>query len=274
MQASPMLKLTLMIAMMTTYAEWFIRTYEMRAVYPFDSTRVLPAQAGDDRLREVMLETPDGETLILWVAAPGEDEPTILYLPGNAGNLATRMPRFSYFLDQGFGLVALAYRGSSGSTGSPNETLLSEDAVLAFDSMAQFIQPHDGSVVLYGESLGTAMATKIAVVRHSAGVVLEAPFTSFVELGKYQYPTLDLSNILSQFWDTAGIIAQMDEPLLILHGTDDELVPFEQGEAIFQLAGSVDKSMVALAGIGHHGLWTPKAVGAINQFLHRLGGAN
>jgi len=265
-----MLKIALSIVLMTTYAEWFIRTYEMRAVYPFDETRVLPADAGEARLSEVILNTPDGEALVLWIAQPEHGAATILYLPGNAGNLAVRTQRFSYFIDRGFGVVALAYRGSSGSSGSPDEVALSRDALQVFDAIGSAILPGAGSVILYGESLGTAMAAKIAVTRAARGVVLEAPFTSFVDLGKSQYPTLDLTQILTQFWDTSSIAAGIDEPLLVLHGTEDKLVPFEQGQTVFRLAGSSDKSLVELAGIGHTGLWTPEAITAITGFLDRI----
>jgi len=265
-----MLKIALSVVLATTYAEWFIGTYEMRAVYPFDKTRVSPADAGEARLSEVIWNTPDGETLVLWVAEPEPGAATILYLPGNAGNLAVRAERFSYFIDWGFGVVALAYRGSSGSSGSPNEVALSRDALEVYDAIGSAILPSAGPVVLYGESLGTAVAAKIAVARAAPGIILEAPFTSFVDLGKIQYPTLDLTHVLTQLWDTSSIVGDMDEPLLVLHGIKDKLVPFEQGQTVFRLAGSSDKSLVELAGIGHTGLWTPEAITAISGFLDRI----
>lgn len=265
-----MLKIALSIVLMTTYAEWFIRTYEMRAVYPFDETHVLPADAGENRLSEVVLNTPDGEALILWVAAPEPGSATILYLPGNAGNLAARVTRFSYFLDRGFGVVALGYRGSSGSTGRPDEAALTRDAVQTFDALARLVMPLDGPVILYGESLGTAMAVKIAVARQVDAVVLEAPFTSFVELGESQYPELDLARILTQIWDTAAIIAGMDAPLLVLHGTDDKVVPFAQGQLVYELAGSRQKWLRPLQGVGHQGIWAAGGIRAIQEFLDRF----
>ncbi|MEE9426833.1 MAG: alpha/beta hydrolase [Paracoccaceae bacterium] len=265
-----MLKIALTIALVTSYAEWFIRTYEMRAVYPFDKTHILPVDVGEDRLVEKRLQTPDGETLILWVAPAMLGAVTVLYLPGNAGNLALRAPRFSYFLDQGYGLVALGYRGSSGSTGVPDEATLSRDALQVFDAIPDLTNSLTGSVILYGESLGTAMAAKIAVQRRASGVVLEAPFTSFVDLGKIQYPSLDLTNILTQHWDTAAIIFELDEPLLVLHGTDDKLVPFKLGQAVFDLAGSNEKTMLPLAETGHQGIWSAGGLQAISEFMDQV----
>ena len=258
-----MLTLALPFVLLMTYEEWFLRTYEMQSIYPFDATRVAPAEAGEDRLREVTFDTADGEVLILWVGTPKDAAVTILYLPGNAGNLATRVDRFSHFLN-------LGYRGSSGSSGSPNEAALSSDALLVFDALPSLAGTADGTVILYGESLGTALAAKIATQREARGVILEAPFTSIPDLAKIQYPGIDLSDILTQFWDTAAIIGDMDEPLLILHGTDDRLVPFTQGQTIFALAGSRQKWMQALPGVGHQGLWTETALAALDAFLDRL----
>ena len=265
-----MLTLALPFVLLMTYEEWFLRTYEMQSIYPFDATRVAPAEAGEGRLREVTFDTADGEVLILWVGTPNGAAATILYLPGNAGNLATRAQRFSHFLDLGYGVVALGYRGSSGSSGRPNEAALSSDALQVFDAVQSLTGTADGAVILYGESLGTALATKIAIQRDARGVVLEAPFTSIPDLAKIQYPGIDLSGILTQFWDTAAIIGDMDEPLLILHGTDDRLVPLAQGQTIFALAGSRQKWMEALPGVGHQGLWTETALAALDAFLDRL----
>jgi len=265
-----MLKLALPLFALLTYNEWFLRTFEKQAIYPFNGTRVLPIDAGELRLSEMVLDTPDGESLILWVAPSTKTEPTILYFPGNAGNLATRTKRFSHFLDMGYGVVALGYRGSSGSSGSPSEDTLSADALLVFDAMSGLIGSPVGPVILYGESLGTAVAAKTAAARNAHAIVLEAPFTSIPDLAKTQYPDIDLSKTLTQIWDTASRIGAVEEPLLILHGTNDDLVPFEQGKAVYRLAGSANKWIHPIEGGGHSGVWTAGAMSALYNFLDQL----
>ncbi len=255
-----------LIAFMS-YTEWFISTYELQSVYPFDSEQIAPSDAGEPRLREQSFETTDGESLILWVAQSEDAKPTILYLPGNAGNLSARASRFTHFLDQGYGVVALAYRGSSGSTGKPNEALITSDALQVFDTIAELTGSPNPPVILYGESLGTAVAVRIAVQREAAGMVLEAPFTSIPDLAKIQYPSIDLSGVLTQIWDTAAIVGEVEEPLLVLHGTKDQLVPFTHGQMIFELAGSDVKHLEALPDIGHQGVWTEGALNALSEFL-------
>lgn len=265
-----MLNFAMPLILLLTYSEMYLKKHEMQAVYPFNATRVHPADAGEMRLAETVLETPDAERLILWTAPPRPGAPTILYLPGNAGNLARRTARFSDFLDQGYGVVAVGYRGSSGSSGSPSEVNISADALLIFDAIGGLTGVQDGPVIIFGESLGTAVAAKIAVARGAHALVLEAPFTSIPDLAQVQYPDIDLSKVLTQLWDTSMIIGDVDEPLLVLHGTADVLVPFEQGQTVFRLAGSQQKWLHALQGVGHQGTWTPEAMNAFYEFLERL----
>lgn len=260
---------TLPLLLLMSYNEWFLTTYEKQAIYPFNRTQIAPSEAGDARLTERLFDTEDGEQLVLWVSPPSPNSPTIYYLPGNAGNLATRIGRFSHFIDMGYGVVAIAYRGSSGSTGSPDEENLSQDSLQVFDVLDEILGVSTGGVIVYGESLGTGLATKIGANRDATAVILEAPFTSIPALAQVQYPNLDLTKILTQIWDNASQIPAVMEPLLILHGTEDKLVPIEHGRTIFRLAGSQDKWIEQLEGVGHNEIWTPDALNALYAFIDR-----
>ncbi len=258
-----MLKLAL-IALTTSYVAWFVERHEDRVVYPFDQTYARPAEAGEPRLSETRIETPDGETLILWEAPAPGTRPTILYLPGNAGTLASRTDRFSDLIDRGFGVTALAYRGSSGSSGRPSETHLTADALAI---AARF----DGApLIIYGESLGSALAIKLAAAGAGDAVVLEAPFLSIPDLVAVQYPAENLDGLFTQRWASKETIKDVTLPLLILHGTEDRLVPFEHGTTLFDLAGSEDKRMIAVPGGQHSGLWDGDALRELYIFLGRM----
>ena len=135
----------------TSFLAHYLQQYERAMVYPFDQTYVTPAQAGEARLVEQRFPTGDGEMLVVWRAKAERGRPTIVYFPGNAGGLKDRAERFKRLLDRGYGLVALAYRGSSGSSGKPDETLLISDAL-------RVVTREAAPVVLYGESLGAAIA--------------------------------------------------------------------------------------------------------------------
>jgi alpha-beta hydrolase superfamily lysophospholipase len=259
-----MLKLLALIPLLT-YGEWFFRTYEREAIYPFDANWANPANADLPGLTEERVAMVDGTEVILWRRAADPGRPTLLYLPGNAGNLLGRAGRFRLLADAGYGFVALSWRGQGGSGGKPDEVALSSDALFVYDLVA------DLHPVIYGESLGTAAAVKIAAQREAAALVLESPFTSIPALARIQYPGQDVAGLVTQIWDTVSRVGAVDEPLLVLHGTDDRLVPIAQGEAIFAAAGSTDKAMLRLEGADHTGIWfEPAGRDALFSFLDRF----
>lgn len=256
-----MLNVILMI-LSTSYFAWYFQTHETAAVYPFDASYASPVDAGEARLIEQRLNTDDGENLIIWRAAPAPGKPTIVYFSGNAGGLKDRTDRFAQLLDAGYGLIAPAYRGSSGSTGNPNEMALLDDA-------ARIVGAEKTPLVLYGESLGTAVAIRLAADGFGSAVVLEAPFTSITDLVSMQFPSEDLSELITQKWESAAHAPDLNQPLLVIHGSDDRTVPIAMGRQIFDVAGSRDKAFLEVARAGHSGLWTPHARATLFAFFDR-----
>jgi fermentation-respiration switch protein FrsA (DUF1100 family) len=171
------------------------------------------------------------------------------------------------FLDQGYGVVSFAYRGSSGSTGTPTEAALTADAQAVVAAIPQFLGRDPGQLILYGESLGSAVAIKLAAWGTGDGLILQSPFTSIRDIVRAQYPQEDVAHLFREVWDSRARIGEVRQPLLVVHGTTDRLVPFIQGEAILAEAGSRDKRLVALEGVGHNVAWTRDAAGPIFAFL-------
>jgi fermentation-respiration switch protein FrsA (DUF1100 family) len=260
----------LVIALTTSYLAWFIERHESRVVYPFDPTYTAVADMAEPRLRELRFETPDGESLIVWAGDAAEGRPTVLYLPGNAGTLATRTARFRAFLDRGYGIVAYAYRGSSGSSGHPDEASLTSDARAVAAALPTLVGSRPEPVLLYGESLGSALAIKLAADGFGDGVILQSPFTSIRDLVRAQYPQEDVAHLFREVWDSRAVMPGVRQPLLILHGTLDRLVPIAQGEDLLAAAASPRKTLVPVEGVGHNGLWTPEAAAAIFAFLEEF----
>jgi uncharacterized protein len=255
-----MLKLAVAL-LATSYLSWYLERFETKMVYPFDATYASPETAGEPRLAESRFPTQDGEMLVVWQAKAAPGRPTLLYLPGNAGGLKDRAQRFSRLIDRGYGVVALAYRGSSGSTGAPEEAALTADAL----ALARAITARP--LVLYGESLGTAVAIKLAAGGIGDALVLEAPFTSLIDLVAEQYPMEKLDHLMTQRWDSGAGIGNVRQPLLVVHGVDDKLVPIGMGRQIFQQARSDAKTFVEVSGRGHNGLWTVEMQSALYTFL-------
>lgn len=256
-----MLNVFLMI-LSTSYFAWYFQTHETSAIYPFDANHTSPADAGEHRLMEERLTTTDGETLVVWRAPPKDGKATVVYFSGNAGALKDRADRFSQLIDAGFGVIAPAYRGSSGSTGSPNEMVLLADAM-------RVVQAETSALVLYGESLGTAVAIRLAAKGFGDAVVLEAPFTSITDLVSLQYPTEDLTQLITQKWESTVHAPRLDQRLLVLHGAEDRTVPIAMGRQIFDAAGSHEKEFYEITKGGHSGLWTAEVRSAIFDFLDK-----
>ncbi len=251
----------LLVTLTTSYVAWFIERHELRVVYPFDSAYSTPDTAGEARLKETRFPTDDGEELIVWRAEAAAGKPTVLYLPGNAGTLSDRAWRYGRMLDQGFGVVAPAYRGSSGSSGAPTEATLTADAL----ALAESIEARP--LILYGESLGTAIAIKLAADGVGDALVLEAPFTSIPELVARQYPAENVGHLFTQIWDSAGRASGVTQPLLVVHGEADTLVPLDMGQTIFAAASSAQKDLVVVPDQGHHAMWTSPVQDAVFAFL-------
>ena len=252
----------LAIALTSSYIAWFFKTHETSALYPFDSEYSAPI---DPRLLEQRLDTPDGETLVIWHTAAEAGKPTLVYLPGNAGTLADRSTRFSDIIDAGFGLYVAAYRGSSGSTGRPNETVLTDDAL----RIAGLADNEPGGLVLYGESLGAAIAVKLAARGVGDAVALEAPFTSLPDLVDAQYPLEGIGDTITQRWDSLAAIRDVRARLMIIHGREDRLVPQTMGKALFDAAGSAEKAFIDVDARGHADLWDERVQAQLFDFLDR-----
>lgn len=245
--------------------------FEARAIYPFDATRQTPADAGVPDLREHVIET-DGQSLIIWVAKPKPGQPTILYFHGNAGNLANRASRFQRFLNRGYGLIAPAYRGSSGSTGAPTEKALTQDARHIYSQLDQILPgTTPDKTVIYGESLGTGVALKLlssADVAQPAAVVLEAPYTSIPDVVRHTYPRLKpLIPLMKNRWNSLENVSSLKTPLLILHGTDDPLIPIMQGQQIYTASPSSEKRFIAVEGADHSNIWRTDTLSALWDFI-------
>ncbi|MBL7481838.1 alpha/beta hydrolase [Legionella bononiensis] len=210
----------------------------------------------------VTIHTADNLKLKSWYKPADKNQPTILYLHGNAGHIGYRMPLARQFLDSGIGLLLLEYRGYGGNIGSPTEQGFYKDGEAAVHYLLkQGIAPQ--KIVLFGESLGTGVATKIANQHQFCAIILQSPFTSLVNLSRYHYPWLFISP-----WDKYNSlkrITKINAPLLVLHGTRDQIVPYSEGLKLFNEALE-PKKMHTLQGYDHNNLWS--SPGFSQEIIH------
>lgn len=246
--------------MVMIYMYWFQRDI----MYSMEGDPAL-VMAGAEGVSVETATMGDGTEIALWRADPADPElPTVLYFHGNSGNLADREPRYRQILDSGFGLYAPTYRGYPGGQGSPSEAAFIDDALAHFDRIAADGRP----IVLLGESLGTGVATAVATQRDARALVLEAPYTATVDVAAERYPWLPVKMLMIDQFVSRDRIADVHEPVLILHGTADRTTPFAHGKALFERANE-PKEMVVVDDAGHNDLWARGLWGHVLDFLDR-----
>lgn len=208
--------------------------FQRSLMYFPDPAHIAPALAGLPQAQEVTFQSSDGETLIAWFVPPRGDKSVVLYFQGNAEGLPARVSRFSWLIADGTGLLALCYRGYGGSSGRPSELGLIRDAQAAY-AFARERYPAE-RIVLFGESLGTGVAVALAADRAIAGMILDAPFSSAVDVGAAAYPFVPVRWAMKDTFRSDRRIARVSAPLLVLHGARDPIVPIRFGETLFALA--------------------------------------
>ena len=187
-------------------------------------------------VEKVKIKTEDNIELLSWYHKKNSgDYKTILFLHGNAGTLENRIYKINHFKNMNVNFLIIAWRGFSGNKGKPTEKGLYEDAKGALRWLANKGVKEE-SIIIYGESLGTGVATEIAQNKNFAGVILETPFTSMVNVGKTKYPFFPVSFLLKDKYESDKKIKNIKSPILIMHGEVDKLVPFWMGKKLYNLA--------------------------------------
>ena len=170
--------------------------------------------------------------LVGWHFKKNENFKTLLFFHGNAGKLDNRIYKLNEFANLNLNYLIFAYRGFSGNQGKPTEAGLYRDALRAIDWLNQN-KVNNKEIVLYGESLGTAVAIETATKDTFAGIILESPFTSMEILAQKYYPYLPAKIILKDKYKSIDKINGLNIPMHVMHGKKDNIVPFKMGEEIF-----------------------------------------
>lgn len=228
----------------------YLYFFQRQFVFQPSGTLASPAERNLVGVEVVTIRSADGTELSGWYRQAEPRQPTVLYFHGNAGNISDRADRFRQILDSGFGLMAVSYRGYAGSGGRPSEAALFADALEIYDWLAE----RSKLIVILGESLGTGIATYVAAERVAGALVLEAPFTAALDMAAATYPWVPVRLLMRDPFLSREHIRRVEEPVLIIHGGEDRVIPVTQGETLYALADE-PKELVILAGAGHPDLW-------------------
>ena len=199
---------------------------------------------------DVQLMTSDGIGLHGWYVPAPQPRGTVLFLHGNAGNISHRIDSIEMFHRLGYGTLIFDYRGYGNSSGSPTEQGTYRDAEAAWRYLTEQRHIPSCRIVLFGESIGGAIAAWLAARQKTAALVIASGFTSVPDLGQQLYPYFPVRWLARIRYDTRESLRSVTAPVLIAHSPEDDIIPFEHGQALFA-AANPPKQFLELAG-GHN----------------------
>lgn len=262
--------LNTVLAMVSAYLLTLAYLYFMQTSIIFKPGGPDPFAMDHTPFQAFVYQTPMGlKERGLWFP-PDKDHPVIVYFHGNAGNIGTRLGRARKYLGKGYGVALVEYRGYGGNPGVPSEKNLYEDARAAIDAIRDKGVPLR-QMVLYGESLGSGVAVQMATEKPQVkALVLEAPYTSIVDVAAQRYWFLPIRSFVKEKFDSAKKIGAVKMPVLIMHGTNDGVIPYEMGQALFKKVTSPDKVFVSIKGARHNNLYDHNVDGIVHEFLQNI----
>jgi len=245
-----------------------ITVFQRRLIYKPDPRRTTPHRDGHYDVDELSIPTPDGKTIVAWYAMAVPGQPTVLYFHGNAGYIELRNERLAELKSRGYGVLMPNMRSYGGSTGRPCEQSAVADAKLVYSCLRNSgVAAND--IVVFGESLGTGIATQLAASRNVAGLILDSPYTSMTALAVRAYPWLPVRRMLWDQFETERHIRRVTVPILIVHGEADRLVPVDMGRALFETAVA-PKTLITFPGVSHLEHIPHGSFDDIEQWIERL----
>ncbi len=263
-------QILILIVLLALFNGWMYLQQPSMIFFPQKELDETPAAWGLE-YEEISLLTADNVKLHGWYLPDAGSRKALLFFHGNAGNISHRGSSVEIFHRLGMNVLIFDYRGFGTSQGEPDESGLYEDARAAW----RFLQEEKGfdskDIILFGRSLGGAVASKLASEVHPAGLILESSFSSARDMADAIMPLISRVVFLRFNLNTLNIIDRIRCPLLVLHGPQDEVIPFRQGEKIFKAARE-PKTFVTLQG-GHNGgylLSQPAYEQALEAFIRTI----
>jgi len=246
--------------------------YGFQRKITFHPSRERPSlQAADiPEFKQFLVKTSDGLENLVWYAVAQDNLPTIIYFQGNAGNFSDRTYKARKFIDEGYGFLFVGYRGYNGDPGNPTEQGLYKDATAALSFLTnKSITSADW--VFYGESLGTGVAVQMAKIQAQSNtpikaLILEAPFTSLIDVAKNRYPIVPVNWLLKDRFESDKKIRSIGTRLLIIHGDQDKVIKQQFGKKLYDQAKQ-PKSALWVAGGAHSDLYEFSVFKKISGFI-------
>ena len=225
----------------------------------YEDARFIP------RLQDCWITTEDGVKIHGWFAPADSAIATLVMAHGNAGNISHRIEVIRRLQNIGFNVLMFDYRGYGKSEGSPGESGIYKDGRAAFDFAGTLLGVDRNKIILWGTSLGGAVAVDVATQRQPLALILESTFSSAKEVARVAYPFLPVHLVLRTELNSIGKISQIHVPTLFIHGNRDSIIPFGLGRKLYE-AANMPKEFYVIQGSDHNDTYF---VGG-NEYLKRV----
>jgi len=250
------------------YARWFERS---NIFFPTKGMEETPSSIGLG-YEDIYFDTADGKRLNGWFIPADNARGTVLFCHGNAGNISHRMDMIRMINGLKLNVFIFDYRGYGKSIGFPTEKGTYIDAKAAYDYLLSRTDVDKERMIIFGKSLGGAIAIDLATKVNAAVVISDSAFTSTINVGKEIYPFLPMELLLTMKYDSLSKVKGISEPILIIHSSEDEIIPFDHGQQIFEASGE-PKEFFRMRGGHNEGFigYEKEYTEAIDYFLKKHG---
>lgn len=203
--------------------------------FPMKEISATPKDIGLD-FEDITLKTEDGLNISAWYVPSENERGVLLFFHGNAGNISHRLDSIRIFHDLDLSVLIVDYRGYGKSEGQPTEKGTYIDAEAAWDYLVNVKNVKPEKVILFGRSLGSAVAAETALKHKAGALIIESGFTSVPDLGSRFYPYLPVRLISRYHYSTIDKVGKINIPKLFVHSPADEIIPFDHGLALYKNA--------------------------------------
>ena len=219
--------------------------------------------------QDIYFTAEDGVKLHGWFIPAENAVATLLWFHGNAGNISHRLDNIQRLVRLNLNVFIFDYRGYGRSEGVPSEAGIYKDSQAAYDAVLRLDGVSVDTLFLFGRSLGGICAVQTAMNWPAKGLLLESVFTNSSDMARKIFPLIPLGWAMKSKLDAVSKVPHLRLPKLFLHGTDDEIVPYDMGRKLFDAAAE-PKTFYSIAGAGHNDTYVlggDEYFNALNQFI-------
>ena len=255
---------------------WIILSFmiylnQTNLVYVPSKTYVDVSRSFNINYEEHQLLTNDGEKIDSWWVPHSNPRATVLFFHGNGGNISTRLETINIFHQLGLSVFIIDYRGYGDSTGSPSEEGTYIDAETAWFYLTNKLNINKNDIIIFGRSLGGAVAIWLAGINKPLALIVESSFTSMIDMGKHNYPYLPISLLAKIKYPSDEKISSVTVPKLFIHSKEDDIVPYKFGIKLFNVANT-PKEFLEINGLHNDGFLSSgdKYTNGIDNYIKKI----